>query len=58
MTRLLLDDYGPGSRESIQEYIETVLIQRTTVNDDTSAERLAHNMTISILHRLGIEDWT
>lgn len=34
------------------EYVQRVLEQRTTVNDDTSAERLAGGIVTSILSRL------
>lgn len=44
---------GPGSRSQIVAYIQSVIGQRTTPNDDTSAERLARAITTSVLHRLG-----
>jgi hypothetical protein len=53
--RLTLDESGPGSRVDIEEYVRTVLVQRTDVHEDTTADRLARNITTSILHRLGIE---
>ena len=55
MTRLVSDLDGPGSRESITEYIKTVLEQRTDVHGDTDAEKLARAITTSVLARLGIE---
>jgi hypothetical protein len=50
---LTLTEEGPGSRDAIVDYVRTVIEQRTTVNDDTTAERLAQGITTSILHRLG-----
>jgi hypothetical protein len=50
---LTLTEDGPGSRAEIADYVRTVIEQRTTPNDDTTAERLAQNITTSILHRLG-----
>jgi len=50
---LKLTATGPGSRAEIAAYIQQVIEERTTPNDDTSAERLAHGITTSVLHRLG-----
>lgn len=50
---LRLTATGPGSRTDILEYVRTVIEQRTTVNEDTTAERLARSLVTSILHRLG-----
>jgi hypothetical protein len=50
---LRLADTGPGSRAAIVEYVREVIEQRTTVNDDTTAERLAGGIVTSILSRLG-----
>lgn len=50
---LRLTDTGPGSRSEIVAYVRQVIGQRTTPNDDTSAERLAEGIVTSILHRLG-----
>lgn len=44
---------GPGSREEILKYVQSVIEQRTTPHDDTSAERLANGIVTSVLHRLG-----
>jgi antitoxin (DNA-binding transcriptional repressor) of toxin-antitoxin stability system len=54
-TALRLASSGPGTRQAIEEYVRTVIEQRTTPNDDTSAERLARSITTSILHRLGAD---
>jgi hypothetical protein len=53
---LMLTEDGVGSRQAIVEYVHTVIEQRTTVNDDTTAERLAQAITTSVLHRLGAGD--
>ncbi len=53
MTKLILDDEGPGSHAQIVDYIRRVIDERTTVNDDTTAERLARGITTSVLSRLG-----
>jgi hypothetical protein len=53
MVKLMLDDDGPGSHEAIVEYVQRVIEQRTAVNDDTTAARLARGITISVLSRLG-----
>jgi len=50
---LRLTTEGPGSRDAIVEYVQSVIEQRTTPNDDTSAERLARNIVTSVLSRLG-----
>jgi prevent-host-death family protein len=50
---LRLTEEGPGSRASIEEYVQEVIAERTVPNDDTTVERLARNITTSILHRLG-----
>lgn len=51
--KLVLDDHGPGSHAEIVAYVQRVIEQRTTVNDDTTAARLARGITISVLSRLG-----
>ena len=43
---------GRGSVQEIQSYIATVLTQRTTVEPDTTAERLAVGIAYSVLNRL------
>lgn len=53
--RLIADSEGPGSRREIEEYVQTVLEQRTEIHDDTTSNRLARCITTSILARLGIE---
>jgi hypothetical protein len=50
---LRLADSGPGSRAEIVDYVREVIEQRTTLNDDNSAERLARGIVTSILSRLG-----
>lgn len=45
-----------ATQQSIRDYVEAVLTQRTVVNDDTTAERLARGITGSILHRLGYSE--
>lgn len=50
---LRLSPRGPGSREEILRYVQSVIEQRTSPNDDTSAERLANGIVTSVLHRLG-----
>ncbi|WP_031165988.1 hypothetical protein [Streptosporangium roseum] len=50
---LLLAPEGSGSRDALIEYVQSVIEQRTTTNDDTSAERLARGIVTSILSRLG-----
>lgn len=50
---LRLTATGPGSRPEIVDYVRTVIEQRTTPNDDTTAERLARAITTSVLSRLG-----
>ena len=63
MARLLTDDEGPGSLLEIERYILTVLQKRTDMKLDTreipatTPEKLARNMRISILHRLGYIDY-
>ncbi|MEV1003426.1 hypothetical protein [Nonomuraea sp. NPDC050202] len=54
---LLLTHDGPGSRAEMIEYVRTVLEQRTTVNDDTTAEKMARAIVTSILYRLSA-GWT
>ncbi len=53
MTKLILDDEGPGSHAQIVDYVRSVIEHRTVVNDDTTAQRLARGITISVLSRLG-----
>lgn len=53
MTDLRLTPTGPGSRAEIIEYVRQVIEQRTTPNDDTTAERLAKAIVTSVLGRLG-----
>lgn len=43
---------GSGSYQEIVAYITAVIEQRTTVNPDTTAEKLARGITASVLHRL------
>ncbi|TMR14071.1 hypothetical protein ETD86_29435 [Nonomuraea turkmeniaca] len=50
---LLLSESGPGSRAGIEEYVRDVIGQRTTPDDDITADRLARGLVYSILHRLG-----
>lgn len=50
---LQLATAGPGSRAEIVAYVLRVLATRTTVNPDTTPERLAAGIVTSILHRLG-----
>jgi hypothetical protein len=50
---LRLTASGPGSRTELVRYVATVLQQRTTPGEDTSARRLAEAVVTSILHRLG-----
>jgi hypothetical protein len=57
--RLVLDAEGPGSYESILEYVEAVLRENTYVAHEVygevqSRERLARGMLYSILHRLEV----
>lgn len=48
------DADGPGSFEDIKKYVKNVLDERTCINDDTTSEKLAHNIVMSIFHRLEI----
>ena len=50
---LLLTREGAGSRAEIEAYVASVIRERTTPNEGTSAERLAYAITTSVLHRLG-----
>jgi hypothetical protein len=50
---LRLTREGRASRTEIVAYVRAVIGERTTVNDDTTAERLAQGITTSILSRLG-----
>lgn len=60
---LRLTTAGPGSRPEIIEYVRTVIDERTTPHDDTTAEELARAITTSVLSRLGagysvaVGDW-
>lgn len=45
-----------ATQQSIREYVEAVITQRTVVNDDTTAGRLARGITGSVLHRLGYSE--
>jgi hypothetical protein len=47
---------SPDSYESLVKYVQTVLEQRTYVPDDTTENKLARGIVLSILHRLDI-DW-
>ncbi len=44
------------ARQGIEEYVRVVISQRTTPNDDTTADRLAKAITTSVLARLGHQD--
>lgn len=50
---LSLTRTGRGSRDEMVKYVQSVIEQRTTVNDDTTADRLARGIVTSILSRLG-----
>jgi acetyl-CoA carboxylase alpha subunit len=50
---LRLQAAGPGSRPDIVDYVRSVIEQRTAVNGDTTADRVARALVTSILHRLG-----
>lgn len=50
---LRLTATGRASRSDIVDYVRAVIEKRTTVNDDTTADRLAQGIVTSILHRLG-----
>lgn len=50
---LRLTATGRASRVDIVDYVRSVIEERTMVNDDTTAERLAQGITTSILSRLG-----
>ena len=45
MTKLVLDDEGSGSHAEIVAYVQRVIESRTTVNDDTTAARIARGIT-------------
>jgi hypothetical protein len=63
VTRILTDGEGPGSLLEIERYIAAVIRERTDMKPDTrevpatTPEKLARNMRISILHRLGYLDY-
>jgi hypothetical protein len=60
MTRLFTDQDGPGSMPEILEYVEAVLRDNFEPNEGRKSwgrpyERSARAITLSVLHRLGIE---
>lgn len=61
--KLRLDDKGPGSYESILEYIEEVIRNNTVMREDAmitavsedKEARLARAMLTTILSRMGVD---